>query len=74
MKIMEKIWGGLGLFETVEVEEERPRHEEQEPKDNKARRSTGGSNVVNLNSVQPKSAEVRDRPGQSRGGRAGQFR
>ncbi|HWR41311.1 MAG TPA: cell division protein SepF [Patescibacteria group bacterium] len=57
MKIMEKIWGGLGLFETVEAEEERPRQEEPDQKNN--RRTSGSNNVVSLSTVQTKS-EGRD--------------
>ncbi len=53
MKIMEKIWGSLGLFEPVEtVEEERPRLEEPE---NKGKR---GGNIVNLPTAQPKQIKV----------------
>lgn len=52
MKIMEKVWGSLGLFETVEtVEEERPRQEEAT--DIRGRRaSASASNLVNLPSAQ----------------------
>jgi cell division inhibitor SepF len=43
MKFMEKVWGSLGLFETVEtIEEERPKLEEVEPKAKKS------GNLVNL--------------------------
>jgi cell division inhibitor SepF len=52
MKFMEKVWGSLGLFETVEtVEEERPRLEEF---DHKAKK---GSNLVNLPTA-PKQVKV----------------
>ena len=56
MKFMEKIWGGLGLFETVEHEEERPRAEEPE---HKLKRASANNNVVNFATVQPKN-ETRD--------------
>lgn len=47
MKFMEKVWGSLGLFETVEMtEEERPRIEEPE---SKVKRS---GNLVNLPTAQ----------------------
>lgn len=43
MKFMEKVWGSLGLFETVEAtEEERPRVEEADS------RAKKGGNLVNL--------------------------
>lgn len=43
MKFMEKVWGSLGLFETVEAaEEERPRVEDAEPRTKKS------GNLVNL--------------------------
>lgn len=47
MKFMEKVWGSLGLFETVDaVEEERPKHEEVEHKTKKS------GNLVNLPTAQ----------------------
>jgi cell division inhibitor SepF len=52
VKFMEKVWGSLGLFETVEsMEEERPKHEEF---DHKAKKS---GNLVNLPSA-PKQVKV----------------
>ena len=42
MKILEKVWGGLGIFEPVEPEEERSKGEESEQKGKK------GNNLVNL--------------------------
>ncbi|EAX47062.1 protein of unknown function DUF552 [Thermosinus carboxydivorans Nor1] len=42
MKFMEKVWGSLGLFEPVEMEEERPRQEEP------ATKSKKGGNLVSL--------------------------
>lgn len=48
MKFMEKVWGSLGLFEPLEIEEERPKLEEHEFKPKKA----GGNNVVNLPTAQ----------------------
>jgi len=52
VKFMEKVWGSLGLFETVEtMEEERPRQEEF---DHKAKKS---SNLVNLPTA-PKQIKV----------------
>lgn len=53
MKIMEKMWGSLGLFETVETEEERPHQEEAA--DHKAKK---GGNLVNLPTAQPKQIKV----------------
>lgn len=53
MKFMEKMWGSLGLFETVETEEERPRQEEAA--DHKAKK---GGNLVNLPTAQPKQIKV----------------
>lgn len=53
MKFMEKVWGSLGLFETVETqEEERPRLEEF---DQKVKR---GGNLVNLPTAAPKQVKV----------------
>ena len=47
MKFMEKVWGSLGLFETIEpVEEEQPKLEGIEPKTKKS------SNLVNLPTAQ----------------------
>ncbi|HMM20391.1 MAG TPA: cell division protein SepF [Selenomonadales bacterium] len=47
MKFMEKVWGSLGLFETVEAaEDERPRVEEADP------RAKRGGNLVNLPTAQ----------------------
>ncbi len=53
MKIMEKMWGSLGLFETVETEEERPHQEDAA--DHKAKK---GGNLVNLPTAQPKQIKV----------------
>lgn len=53
MKFMEKMWGSLGLFETVETEEEKPRMEEAA--DHKAKK---GGNLVNLPTAQPKQIKV----------------
>jgi cell division inhibitor SepF len=53
VKFMEKMWGSLGLFETVEAEEERPRQEETA--DHKAKK---GGNLVNLPTAQPKQIKV----------------
>jgi cell division inhibitor SepF len=50
LKFMEKVWGSLGLFETVE-EDERVKVEEFEAKSKKNVLVTG-SNVVNLPSAQ----------------------
>lgn len=48
MKFMEKVWGSLGLFESVEVEEEqKPRVEEIDTKSKKGNASSL-NNVVNL--------------------------
>lgn len=48
MKFMEKVWGSLGLFESVEVEEEqKPRVEEIDTKSKKGNTSSL-NNVVNL--------------------------
>lgn len=52
MKIMEKVWGSLGLFEPVE-EEEQGKMEEPEVKAKK----TVGNNVVNLPTA-PKQVKV----------------
>ncbi|MDR3589368.1 MAG: cell division protein SepF [Negativicutes bacterium] len=53
MKFMEKVWGSLGLFETVEApEEERPRLEEFDQKVKK------GGNLVNLPTAAPKQVKV----------------
>jgi cell division inhibitor SepF len=51
MKFMEKVWGSLGLFESVEMEEEQKiiKTEDQELKNKK---SGGMGNVVNLASSQ----------------------
>ncbi|MDR3564896.1 MAG: cell division protein SepF [Negativicutes bacterium] len=52
MKFMEKVWGSLGLFETVETtEEERPKQDEFESKAKK------GSNLVSLPAA-PKQVKV----------------
>ena len=49
MKFMEKVWGSLGLFEQVEVEDEqKPKMEDPELKNKK----NGMGNVVNLASSQ----------------------
>ncbi len=48
MKFMEKVWGSLGLFEPVEVEEEqKDRVDEVEPTKGKK-----GNNIVNLPTAQ----------------------
>lgn len=53
MKFMEKVWGSLGLFETVEtVEEERPKLEEPDHKAKKA------GNLVNLPTAAAKQVKV----------------
>jgi len=47
MKFMEKVWGSLGLFETIEqVEDEQPKLEDIEPKTKRS------SNLVNLPTAQ----------------------
>jgi cell division inhibitor SepF len=48
MKFMEKVWGSLGLFEPVEVEEE-PKHKVEELELGKSKKS---SNIVNLPTAQ----------------------
>ena len=49
MKFMDKVWGSLGIFESVEVEEEpKTKGEELEPVKGKK----GNSNVVNLPTAQ----------------------
>ncbi|MCE5286902.1 MAG: cell division protein SepF [Pelosinus sp.] len=53
MKIMEKVWGSLGLFEPIEEEQEQGRAEEPEVKAKKA----VGNNVVNLPTA-PKQVKV----------------
>jgi cell division inhibitor SepF len=62
MKIMDKVWGSLGLFEAVEAEEEpKMRVEEMEPirgkRNNGAVSVNNGGNVVNLQAV-PKQMRV----------------
>jgi Uncharacterized protein conserved in bacteria len=53
VKFIEKVWGSLGLFESVDsLEEERPRQEEPESKGRK------GGNIVNLPTSQPKQIKV----------------
>ncbi|BBB93005.1 MAG TPA: cell division protein SepF [Methylomusa anaerophila] len=42
MKFMEKVWGSLGLFESVEGDDQRPKNEESETKAKK------NNNVVSL--------------------------
>lgn len=50
MKIMDKVWGSLGLFEPVEeFENEQPANEAEEPKHKKTMAS---SNIVNLPTAQ----------------------
>ncbi|MDU2066545.1 MAG: cell division protein SepF [Sporomusaceae bacterium] len=49
MKIMEKVWGGLGLFEQEE-EEDRVKVEEVEPRSKK--NSAATNNIVNLPTAQ----------------------
>jgi cell division inhibitor SepF len=53
MKFMEKVWGSLGLFEPVEMEEERPKTEEQ--LDTKTKKT---NNIVNLPTAQQKQMKV----------------
>lgn len=51
MKFMDKVWGSLGLFETVEPDDEqqvKPKVEEFEPK----ARKTNNNNIVNLPTAQ----------------------
>jgi cell division inhibitor SepF len=48
MKFMEKVWGSLGLFEPVEVEEEQ-KHKVEELELGKGKK---GSNIVNLPTAQ----------------------
>jgi len=52
MKFMEKVWGSLGLFESSENEEDRPKLEESETK-NKSK----NSNVVSLPMAQSSSSQ-----------------
>ena len=64
MKLMEKVWGSLGLFEPVEAEAEQPKEEEAEHKLRKSSISSNNSsvnnnNVISLSSLQAKS-ENRD--------------
>lgn len=54
MKFMDRIWGGLGLLESVDVEEEEKQKVEEivEPK------SKRNNNLVNLPTAQPKQVKV----------------
>lgn len=54
MKFMDKVWGSLGLMESVEIDEE----EKQKVEEVAEPRSKRSSNLVNLPTVQPKQVKV----------------
>lgn len=58
MKFMEKVWGSLGLFETSEQEEERPKIEEADPKTKQKNNNVVSLPMASHNQPQTKQVKV----------------